>query len=68
MEPRHYGGVFVIQKINKSKVIRFCNLIIMPMWLVHDLAVFSIAGIICDILTIGSIIIAIFRHDIKKKI
>ena len=54
--------------INKAKVIRFCNLIIMPMWLVHDLAVFSIAGIICDILTIGSIIIAIFRHDIKKKI
>ena len=56
----------VANGINKAKIIRFANLLIMPMWLVHDIAVFSIAGIICDVLTIGSIIIAIFRHDVKK--
>ena len=56
----------VANGINKAKIIRFANLIIMPMWLIHDIAVLSVAGIICDVLTIGSIIIAILRHDIKK--
>ncbi len=36
-------------------------------WLVYDLAVESYAGCLSDIITIVSVVIAIFRIDIKKK-
>lgn len=53
--------------INNTKVIRIINLIITPMWIVYDIFVFSIGGIIADVVLLISIITAIIRIDILKK-
>ena len=53
--------------MGNSKTIRYMNLGIMMLWNVHDVIVFSIAGVLCNMATIVSILIAIFRIDRKKK-
>lgn len=53
--------------MGNSKTIRYMNLGIMMLWNVHDIIVFSIAGVLCNMATIVSILIAIFRIDRKKK-
>lgn len=53
---------------NKNpKAIRILNLIINPLWLVYDIVVFSLAGVLSDAFTILSLIIAMTRLDIQKK-
>ena len=53
---------------NKNpRVIRILNLISGPCWLVYNIYVGSIAGIISDSLTITSVIVAIIRLDIFPK-
>ena len=56
----------VANGINSTKVIRILNLVIMPLWLIYDILVFSIGGALTDIVTITSIIIAMVRLDKQK--
>lgn len=42
------------------------NLIIMPMWVIYDVVVFSLAGILSDLFTFLSIVIAMTRLDRMK--
>ncbi len=53
--------------INNTKTIRGLNLIIQPLWLLYDIAVFSIGGMIADSLAIIALIAAVIRIDIMKK-
>ena len=51
---------------SRPKMIRTLNLIINPLWLVYDIVVFSLAGVLSDAFTILSLIIAMSRLDRKK--
>ena len=52
---------------NNIKVIRYCQLFaISPVWLVHNIMVFSIGGIITETLTIISTLVALYRYREKK--
>lgn len=47
---------------NNGKTIRMLQLFcVSPLWLVHNIFVFSIGGIICEVFNIGSIIISLVR-------
>lgn len=50
-----------------SAVVRRLGLINSPLWLIYNILVFSIGGIICECISLCSIILGIIRHDIKKK-
>lgn len=52
---------------NSAKLIRYTNVMILPLWLIYDIAVGSLSGSICDILNILSLGIAILRLDLKLK-
>ena len=47
--------------------IRLLSLICSPLWLVYNIVGHSLGGVLCELLAIGSIILGIIRHDIKKK-
>lgn len=49
------------------KTIRIFNLIINPLWLIYDIFVFSLAGILSDSFTIISLIIAMIRFAKKNE-
>ena len=53
--------------INNTKTIRIMNMAIQPLWLVYDIVVFSIGGMIADALAIVSVTSAFFRLDVKKQ-
>ena len=53
--------------INNPRIIRILNLISNPCWLIYNIYMGSIPGIIGDILVIGSVVIAVVRLDILKK-
>lgn len=53
--------------INNTRVIRFFNLISTPCWLVYNIYMFSIPGMISDSIVLFSVISAIIRIDILKK-
>lgn len=57
----------VSYKMKDAKAIRRLGFIRSPAWLAYDVLVFSIGGILCEILTLISIIIGTIRLDIKKK-
>ncbi len=50
-----------------SAMYRKMSFICSPCWLVYNIVNFSIGGIICEIISIASIIVGLFRHDIKKQ-
>jgi len=53
--------------IKSPRIIRFMKLISFPCWLIYDLYMGSISGIIGDIMSIGSVVIGIVRLDLSKK-
>ena len=53
--------------IKNPRTIRILNLISNPCWLLYNIYVGSIAGIITDSLVITSVVIAVFRLDIFPK-
>ena len=53
--------------ITNERIIRICSLFVSPLWLVYDAIQLSAAGVLCETLTIISIIIALFRFRQKKK-
>lgn len=51
--------------INNPRIIRILNLISNPCWLIYNIYMGSIPGIISDMLVISSVLIAVIRLDIK---
>jgi hypothetical protein len=47
------------------KVLRFINLFPHPFWFTYNLIKGSWAGVVCEIFVLSSVMIAIFRYDIK---
>ena len=51
---------------NNGKTIRILQLFcVSPLWLVHNIFVFSIGGIVCEVFNIGSIIVSLIRFGKK---
>lgn len=53
--------------INNPRIIRGLKLISFPCWLVYDISVGSLSGIVGDVMSIASVVIGIVRLDILKK-
>ena len=54
-------------RLTDAGAIRRFGLISSPTWLIYNIANFSIGAICCEVLSLGSILIGIFRHDRKKE-
>lgn len=54
-------------RFSDAKSIRKFGLISSPAWLVYNIANMSVGAILCEVLSLGSIIIGIVRLDKKKK-
>lgn len=50
-----------------AAAIRKLGLIRSPAWLIYDALVFSIGGVICEVISLISIVTGIIRLDLKKK-
>ena len=48
-------------------VVRLLILVTSSSWLIYDLFSGSYAGVVCEILTLISIVVALFRYHIKKR-
>jgi hypothetical protein len=46
--------------------IRFCSVFVSLLWIIYNIAAFSVAGILTEGFCLLSIIIAVIRYDIKK--
>ena len=53
--------------IKNPRMIRILNLVSNPCWLIYNIYMDSIPGILSDILVISSVVIAVVRLDILKK-
>ncbi len=53
-------------RYTNTKMVRRYGLVSSPSWLVYNIAIFSIGGMICEALNFVSIIIGILKYDIKK--
>ncbi len=53
--------------MNKPKAIRFINLFPHPLWFTYNLIMMSWAGITVEVMIFISILIAIYRYDIKHQ-
>ena len=49
-----------------AAVIRRYALVSSPCWLLYNIAVFSLGAILCEVMSLGSILIGIYRLDRKK--
>ena len=54
-------------RFSDAKSIRKFGLISSPAWLVYNIANMAVGAILCEVLSLGSIIIGIIRLDRKKK-
>ena len=54
-------------RLQSAKAIRAYGMICSPSWLIYNIIGGSIGAIICEVLSICSIVIGMFRHDFKKK-
>ncbi len=52
--------------LKNASDVRKCGLISSPAWLIYNIISGSWGAIICEILTLGSIVVGIFRHDKEK--
>lgn len=53
-------------RMSDAKAIRRFGLISSPSWLIYNIANFSIGAIACEVLSLCSIVIGIFRYDRQK--
>ena len=53
-------------RLTDAKAIRKYGLISSPVWLIYNIASFSVGAIICEVLSLASIIIGIVRLDRRK--
>ncbi len=54
-------------RLKNASDVRKCGLISSPAWLIYNIYAGSWGAIICEIMTLGSIFIGMFRHDRKTK-
>lgn len=54
-------------RLSDAKAIRRFGLISSPSWLVYNIVSFSVGAIICEVLSLSSIFIGMFRLDRAKK-
>ncbi len=57
----------VSYRLQNAKAIRLFGLIVSPSWLVYNIINVAIGAIICEVLSLGSIIIGLVRYDWEKK-
>ena len=53
-------------RMQSAKAIRRYGMICSPSWLIYNIIGGAIGAIICEVLSIFSIIVGMFRHDFKK--
>lgn len=53
--------------INNDKAVRRFSLISSPVWLIYNIFCGPIGAVICEIISLFSIAIGIYRHDIDRK-
>ena len=53
-------------RFEDAKMIRRYGLISSPCWLIYNIASFSLGAIICEVISLGSIILGIYRFDRRK--
>ena len=53
-------------RLKDAAAVRKCGLVSSPAWLIYNIAVGSWGAIICEVLTLISIFIGMFRHDKKR--
>jgi len=53
-------------RMTDAKAIRRYGLISSPCWLIYNIAAFSLGAILCEVLSLGSILIGMFRLDRQK--
>ncbi len=53
-------------RLKNASDVRKCGLVSSPAWLIYNVAAGSWGAIFCEILTLGSIALGMFRHDLKK--
>jgi hypothetical protein len=51
----------------ESKLVRRMGLISSPVWLTYNIYYLSIGAIICEVISLVSIFIGIYRHDLRRK-
>ena len=54
-------------RLKDAAAVRKCGLVSSPSWLVYNIVVFSWGAILCEVLTLCSIIIGMLRHDKKSR-
>lgn len=54
-------------RLRQAADVRKCGLISSPSWLIYNISNFAIGAIICEVLSLVSIIAGIIRLDLKKK-
>ena len=52
---------------NSAKLVRLFGLVNSPCWLIYNVANFALGGILCEVFSLCSIFIGMFRHDRKKQ-
>lgn len=52
---------------NSAKLVRLFGLVNSPCWLVYNIVNFALGGILCEVFSLCSIFIGMFRHDRKKQ-
>lgn len=55
-------------RMKEASAIRKCGLVSSPSWLIYNVTVFNLGAIICEVLTLISIAVGMFRNDRKKAI
>ena len=53
-------------RMKDAKHIRLCGLVSSPSWLIYNIIAFSVGAIVCEAISIVSIIVGFFRLDKKK--
>ena len=53
--------------LKSASGIRKCGLVSSPAWLIYNIVVGSWGGILCEVFTLISIFVGMFRHDRKKQ-
>ena len=54
-------------RTKNAATVRKLSLINSPLWLIYDALTLSVGGTLCEVISLISIIVGIFRLDLKKK-
>lgn len=58
--------IMISFRMKDAKLLRKISYVRAPIWLLYNILVFSIGGILCELFSLCSLIIGTLRHDIKK--